>query len=205
MLSTAPLFGFIQQRRYCSDVRKEKASGNRKAKISAEHVAEAVRLKSLWDSREHETQVVFGEKYSIGNQSAVGQFLRGEAPLSIKAAKGFAEGLHCSIADFSPRLAKEILEMASGLVKGPAIEREAPPFAAEPKVQYLAEKRPSAMLLQLAELLRPMDETDRKIAKAILVDLVDNPDKAEQMASKFERVLGGGRDSQVQGEQRFGV
>lgn len=175
--------------------------------LTDENRAESARLKELYKKTDHGyTQAAFGEAFGIGNQGAVWQCLNAKGmPISLKAAKGFARGLNCQIADFSPRLAKEMAEMASGLVKGPAIEREAPPFAAEPKVQYLAEKRPSAMLLQLAELLRPMDETDRKIAKAILVDLVDNPDKAEQMASKFERVLGGGRDSQVQGEQRFGV
>lgn len=75
--------------------------------MTEEHRAEAQRLRTLWDSKPHETQAVFGEKYEIGNQSAVGQFLRGESPLSMKAALGFSKGLGVPIADFSERLANE--------------------------------------------------------------------------------------------------
>ena len=70
---------------------------------------EARRLKEIWDAADparRGTQAEFGEAHLIGNQSAVGQFLRGETPLSLKAAKGFAKGLACKIADFSPRLAE---------------------------------------------------------------------------------------------------
>lgn len=70
--------------------------------------AEAARLRLLWDAfneRSRTTQAAFGEEHEIGNQSAVGQFLRGESPLSPKAARGFAKGLGCQIDDFSPRLA----------------------------------------------------------------------------------------------------
>ncbi len=70
---------------------------------------EARRLKEIWDRADvsvRGTQAEFGDAHSIGNQSAVGQFLRGETPLSLKAAKGFAKGLGCKIADFSPRLAE---------------------------------------------------------------------------------------------------
>jgi hypothetical protein len=79
--------------------------GNRKAKITAETQQEALRLKQLWDTRSHPSQAEFGETYKIGNQSAVGQFLRGEVPLSLNAARGFALGLGCQIGEFSPRLA----------------------------------------------------------------------------------------------------
>ncbi|WP_157045728.1 hypothetical protein [Polaromonas sp. JS666] len=48
----------------------------------------------------------------------------------------------------------------------------------------------TAVILQLAELLRPMDKTDRKMAKDILGDLVDNPEEAALMASKFEHMFG---------------
>lgn len=74
--------------------------------MTDEHRAEARRLTELWETRLHETQALFGERYEIGGQSAVGQFLRGEVPLSLKAATGFARGLKCQISDFSPRLAK---------------------------------------------------------------------------------------------------
>lgn len=78
---------------------------HKKSKVTDENKEEARLLKTIWDSREHETQGVFGDMYKIGNQSAVGQFLRGVSPLSLKAAKGFARGLGCKVAEFSPRLA----------------------------------------------------------------------------------------------------
>lgn len=70
---------------------------------------EARRLREIWgkvDASQRGTQADFGEAHSVGNQSAVGQFLRGKTALSLKAAKGFAKGLGCQIADFSPRLAE---------------------------------------------------------------------------------------------------
>ena len=82
------------------------SSEQRKAKVTQEHRDEAARLTELWETRIHETQGLFGERYDIGSQSAVGQFLRGEVPLSLKAASGFARGLKCQISDFSPRLAR---------------------------------------------------------------------------------------------------
>ncbi len=92
------------------------ATDLRKAKVTDEHREEARRLRELWDTRLHETQAIFGERYAIGGQSAVGQFLRGEVPLSLGAARGFAEGLGCQIADFSPRLAKQATSL--GMIAG---------------------------------------------------------------------------------------
>ena len=83
-------------------------SKGRKAKVTAENKEEARRLAKLWEEKKHHTQAVFGETYGVGNQSAVGQFLRGEVPLSMKAAAGFAKGLGCEISDFSPRLARQV-------------------------------------------------------------------------------------------------
>lgn len=70
-------------------------------------------MRDLWSTRSHPTQAEFAEAYGIGNQSAVSQFLRGDVPLSLKAARGFAAGLQCRIEDFSPRLAAEAAVIAS--------------------------------------------------------------------------------------------
>ena len=79
----------------------------RNAKVTEETRSEAAKLKALWDARkERLSQTVFGEVYQVGSQSAVTQFLNGHTPLSLKAARGFAKGLGCKIADFSPRLAE---------------------------------------------------------------------------------------------------
>lgn len=87
---------------------------DRRAKVTPETKAEAARLRRMWDDRPEPklSQTVFGEMYGVGSQSAVGQFLRGETPLSLKAAKGFAAGLGCSLSDISPRLAAETAAMA---------------------------------------------------------------------------------------------
>lgn len=88
------------------------AKDERRAKVTPETKAESARLKKLWDDKAHPSQAEFGELYGIGNQSAVGQFLRGDTPLSLKAARGFALGLSCRIEDFSPRLAAEAAVIA---------------------------------------------------------------------------------------------
>lgn len=89
------------------------AKGSRQGTVTEEHREEARKLRQLWDSRSHPTQAEFGELYKIGNQSAVSQFLRGDAAMSLKAARGFAEGLSCRLEDFSPRLAAEAAAVAS--------------------------------------------------------------------------------------------
>lgn len=105
------------------------AKGDRRAKVTPETKEEARRLSELWAARSHPTQAEFGEAYGIGNQSAVGQFLRGDTPLSLKAALGFAQGLGCKLEDFSPRLAAEAAAIANMTPRGPI----------HPEVQKLAE------------------------------------------------------------------
>lgn len=51
------------------------------------------------------SQQGFGLEYGIGSQGMVWQYLNAVAPLNLEAAAKFAKGLHCSISDFSPRLA----------------------------------------------------------------------------------------------------
>lgn len=101
----------------------------RRAKVTPETKAEAVRLRKLWDERSHPTQAEFGDAYGIGNQSAVGQFLRGDTPLSLKAARGFAIGLQCNVEDFSPRLAAEAASIAR-MVPSESLSIEAASIAA---------------------------------------------------------------------------
>lgn len=84
----------------------------RRGNVTDEHRAEAARLKAIW-LRERDrllasgvgSQEAFGQAFEIGNQAAVGFFLNGKTALSPKAAAGFAKGLRCHVADFSPRLA----------------------------------------------------------------------------------------------------
>lgn len=86
------------------------------AEIEATRLKEAKQLRTIWDASNLSlTQQAFGEKFGIGNQSAVGQFLQGRTPLSMKAAIGFASGLKVRLEDFSPRLANEAVRMTKAL------------------------------------------------------------------------------------------
>lgn len=85
---------------------------SRRGKVTDEHREEARLLKEIWDrtyldrrQRGLHTQAAFGAEFDIGGQAVVGFFLNGHTALSLKAARGFAKGLGCRIADFSPRLA----------------------------------------------------------------------------------------------------
>lgn len=85
---------------------------SKRGKVTDEHREDARRLKEIWDATYENrkavklhTQGAFGTEYGIGGQAVVGFFLSGHTALSLKAAKGFAKGLGCSIRDFSPRLA----------------------------------------------------------------------------------------------------
>lgn len=116
----APLLAFCNSGTVSPDERRrlpfvDMAKDDRRAKVTPETKRESKLLAQLWATRSHPSQAEFGETYGIGNQSAVGQFLRGDTPLSLKAARGFAEGLGCSIADFSPRLANEAAEIAASV------------------------------------------------------------------------------------------
>lgn len=87
---------------------------SRAAKVSEEHKAESAALKELWERTGHGglTQDEFGQRFEIGSQAAVGFFLNGKSPISLKAARGFAKGLNCEIAEFSARLAAEAAKNA---------------------------------------------------------------------------------------------
>lgn len=88
----------------------------RKAKITPETKAESARLRAIWEASEYKlSQAAFGERYAIGSQPAVGFFLNGQTPLSLKAAQGFARGLRCEIKDFSPRLAVQANSIADSV------------------------------------------------------------------------------------------
>lgn len=98
---------------------------DRRGKVTPENIAEAERLSAIWEetyaerkTRNLHSQGAFGLEYEIGNQAAVGFFLNGKTALSLKAARGFATGLKCNIADFSPRLAREA-ELAAAVANAP--------------------------------------------------------------------------------------
>lgn len=103
---------------------------------------ESAALKAIWDAcnpKDRRTQAEFGELHGVGNQSAVGQFLRGKIPLSLKAAKGFAKGLNCLVADFSPRLAELESSWPFDLVDRERYEALPPAFRHKAQVRMMDE------------------------------------------------------------------
>jgi len=85
---------------------------NKKAKVTDIHREEARLLRELWHAKKPCSQAEFGERFEIGNQAAVSQFLTARTPLSLNAAIGFASGLGVRISDFSERLASEAKKAA---------------------------------------------------------------------------------------------
>lgn len=80
-----------------------------KAPLEEWQLADAARLKSLFDNREDRlSQAEFGVRYEIGSQGMVWQYLAGRRPLNIKAATAFARGLGVRIEDFSPTIAEQV-------------------------------------------------------------------------------------------------
>lgn len=136
----------------------------RRAKVTPETKEESRRLLQLWNTRAHATQAEFGETYGIGNQSAVGQFLRGATPLSMKAARGFAQGLGCRIEDFSPRLAAlaaAIADMVPGDPLAPDVAEVAASINRLPQAQRDWVLMAVRNAIELAhETLKPPPPTD---------------------------------------------
>lgn len=82
----------------------------KRSKITQEHVLEAEALKRLWKGRASKcTQEEFGAKYGLGSQANVGHYLGARSPLNIKAASAFAKEIGCQVADFSARIASEMM------------------------------------------------------------------------------------------------
>jgi transcriptional regulator with XRE-family HTH domain len=69
-----------------------------------------IQLKRLYEARvpESMSQEEFGQKYGIGTQGMVSQYLNGTRPLNFEAAAKFARGLSCTIAEISPAMAKAL-------------------------------------------------------------------------------------------------
>jgi transcriptional regulator with XRE-family HTH domain len=68
-------------------------------------------LKKLWDEHTARTgisQEEFGERYDIGTQGMVSQYLRGARPLNYDAAAKFAKGFGCSIEEICPSMAETL-------------------------------------------------------------------------------------------------
>ncbi|CAG2126853.1 hypothetical protein LMG31506_00205 [Cupriavidus yeoncheonensis] len=81
-------------------------------------VEDAERLKGLYEQRKGKmSQEEFGNRFEIGSQAMVWQYLNARRPLNIRAASGFARGLGVEVDAFSPRLAAEIRRASSTITE----------------------------------------------------------------------------------------
>lgn len=168
-------------------------AGARKATVTDEHREEARLLKEIWARTKRPTQAVFGETYDIGGQSAVNNYLNGTSALSMRAAKGFARGLGCAIADFSPRLAREAAELGA-LVQEPPTHYGGVPIAAIAALTPMPKKGrvlDVAALETLGRALLAAAPANRQSAVAMLKTYIDNPAMNEDVLPLIVKRLSG--------------
>lgn len=184
--------------------RSEQAS--RKAKVSPVHLEEAAALRKIWDSTSHAPQARFGELFDIGNQSAVGQFLRGAVPLSLKAARGFARGLNCSIADFSPRLAADAQTIVALMGNLPAHGAIAPHDVevliprSQPRSGFQIENSDAPgelarAFVTIGASLAKLDTIGRRQAQPLFDALLATPENAAELAERYLATVGASRST----------
>lgn len=148
------------------------------------HRAESAKLKELYTNAMHGlSQAAFGEKYGIGKQGAVWQCLNASGmPISLKAAQGFAKGLNCSIADFSPRLAAMATEIASSVSQDVTVQLTG--------VKARTSTGSVRTLMDgLTQKLRAVDEGTRIAVAGLLGQYAQNPDANKNLLEAIDVLL----------------
>ncbi|WP_312272260.1 LexA family transcriptional regulator [Pseudomonas sp.] len=98
-------------------------TASRKRVLTPEEQAECARLKAIYQAKKKElglTQEHLAEVLGGINQSAVSHYLNGVNALNKDVAATFAQVLHVSVSDFSPRLAGEIEKLTEQSGKHPS-------------------------------------------------------------------------------------
>lgn len=164
------------------------------ATLSDENVQESVRLKALWDKSTHGlTQKAFGKEFDIGNQGMVWQCLNGKiAPISLKAAMGFARGLGVDIADFSPRLAELAAKSAQFAPKRPAVPD---------LIDLTSLSKDEAQIIMLFRGLKH-DHQHELMSHANTLYARDNPEKSKANPFSSAPLPGGGGPKPVSGRSK---
>lgn len=104
--------------------------------------SEAQELRALFERRSTMTQKAFGQAFDLGTGSMVWQYLEGRRPLNLMAACRFANGLGADLAEFSPRLAKELeaaMSLAFPELRHPSSDT-GPEYARIPRVDVSVKK-----------------------------------------------------------------
>lgn len=167
-------------------------SDQKRAVITEEHRIEAGKLKAIYEARKADgtlqtkgiaSQAALGAAHGIGGQAAVWQFLNGVAALSLKAARGFAEGLGCQIDEFSPRLAAE----AAGLeaVAGTNPPMAGPTSKADP-------------LDALADMLAALNPDTRLAVRSLLDSMAEDPSRAPRLVRTIRSLIDADQQPQEQ-------
>lgn len=98
--------------------------------LTPPQLEDAARLKKIfekWQAQRKESKVAASQEAATDalaldfNQSSISQYVNGGIPLNQKAAVKFARGLGCTIAEFSPSIAAEIIEAMSHVGKIPGV------------------------------------------------------------------------------------
>ena len=84
--------------------------------LTPEQTQECLRLKQLFLEKSDLSQRAFVKKYNLGTPANLSQYLQGRRALNIKIASVVAKALGVEVADFSPRLAREIAQIKSDQV-----------------------------------------------------------------------------------------
>lgn len=162
------------------------------AVLTDENREESARLKKLYEEAKHGlSQADFGAAYGIGNQGAVWQCLNGKGmPISLKAARGFAKGLKCDIADFSPRLAAEAEKNLAFVA--PA---EWPfPMVSPAAVQHLTDEQRGFVQARILDAIRDLENlaADPQKPEYDAAEYRTTPEERE--AFRANHIKPGGRD-----------
>lgn len=161
------------------------AKRSKDAVLTEVHRAESAKLKELYIKAQHGlSQAAFGEKYGIGKQGAVWQCLNASGmPISLKAAQGFAKGLNCSIADFSPRLASVASEIASSVTQDTVVQLTG--------VQATTSVGSVRTLMDgLTQKLLAVDDGTRIAVAGLLAQYAQNPDAHKNLLEAIDVLLG---------------
>jgi len=75
---------------------------------------DAKRLKE-WVDSSGLSQLEIGEKFGIGTQGMVWQYVNAKTPLNLSAIIKFSNGLKCSVVEISPTLAEELSKANIGV------------------------------------------------------------------------------------------
>ncbi len=128
---------------------------SKKAPLSKEQIADAARLKTLWQAKKSAlglTQEKAAEKLGGISQGGVSHYLNGINALNLSAAVVFAEMLQIPVGHFSPSLEAERQRLALDVDK--TLETESPEFKRLVKEVKDFSKTDFAELLAQIELIK---------------------------------------------------